>query len=328
MPQKFSSKIILFIVVLGLFFTSFKCYGEEKEPQTAFEKFNAIIKELDVVDKDIIKEQDKINKIIPELEEATLVYNIQMDISKKHIKYMYENTYSSFVLDALSTKDLGILNSRIQNFYTISRYDNTTIVELRRAKKKVENKKKEIEKLQKKLNKHKNELEELKIKAQEEIDKEVEEKRQEMAAMLNNYGVSNESAGDNTNTSYVSNSCLLYVPSETEIKFLAAILEAEAGPKSYIANLAVGTVICNRVNSPDFPNTIYDVITQPGQFSTINHATRILNDGVSKNSLKAAKACVEGQKVDSIANCLYFWSEWYAYSHGRSGVNIGGNVFF
>ena len=51
-----------------------------------------------------------------------------------------------------------------------------------------------------------------------------------------------------------------------DVTLLAAIIECEANGQSYDALLAVGAVIMNRVNSSSYPDTIYGVIHQKGQF--------------------------------------------------------------
>lgn len=57
--------------------------------------------------------------------------------------------------------------------------------------------------------------------------------------------------------------------SEEDIELLAHLLYAEAG-SSWISDetiFYVGSVVLNRVNSDLFPDTLYDVIYQPGQYA-------------------------------------------------------------
>ena len=56
-----------------------------------------------------------------------------------------------------------------------------------------------------------------------------------------------------------------------EMEELSILVEAEAGNQSFEGKCRVVDVVLNRVESPDFPNTIHDVIFQPGQFSVINN---------------------------------------------------------
>ena len=52
-----------------------------------------------------------------------------------------------------------------------------------------------------------------------------------------------------------------------ELELLAQLVEAEAGNQSFEGKCLVVDVILNRVESPDFPDTIEEVIFQDGQFS-------------------------------------------------------------
>lgn len=55
---------------------------------------------------------------------------------------------------------------------------------------------------------------------------------------------------------------------EEELELLACTIYCEAGSDSISdeTRLMVGQVVINRVNSPDYPDTIYDVLTQRGQY--------------------------------------------------------------
>ena len=81
--------------------------------------------------------------------------------------------------------------------------------------------------------------------------------------------------------------------SEEDLYILSHVICGEAG-STWISNeeqLLVANVVINRVNSPRFPNTIKDVVFQPGQYActwdgnyyrepdarTIENAKRILN---------------------------------------------------
>lgn len=53
-----------------------------------------------------------------------------------------------------------------------------------------------------------------------------------------------------------------------DLEMMAACVEAEAGNQSFDGKRMVADVILNRVEDPDWPNTIEGVITQKYQFST------------------------------------------------------------
>ena len=47
---------------------------------------------------------------------------------------------------------------------------------------------------------------------------------------------------------------------------LSHIIYNESGNQPMTGKIAVGNVLLNRVKHPSFPNTLYEVIYQPGQF--------------------------------------------------------------
>ena len=58
-----------------------------------------------------------------------------------------------------------------------------------------------------------------------------------------------------------------------DIKLLAAAMELENGCNSDLCLMLTGSVILNRMNSPEWPNTIYGVLHQKGQYAewTLRH---------------------------------------------------------
>lgn len=54
--------------------------------------------------------------------------------------------------------------------------------------------------------------------------------------------------------------------SASDLKLLAQFIKFETNDEETVSKLGVGMVILNRVNSPNFPNTISEVIYQPGYF--------------------------------------------------------------
>ena len=75
------------------------------------------------------------------------------------------------------------------------------------------------------------------------------------------------------------------------VDLLARIIYHESGNQPFRGQLAVGNVILNRVKSPSFPNTIYDVVYQPNQFPG---ATSKAPDA---EAVVAAKLCLDGAVV-------------------------------
>jgi N-acetylmuramoyl-L-alanine amidase len=114
-----------------------------------------------------------------------------------------------------------------------------------------------------------------------------------------------------------------------DINLLAHIINAEAGNQPYNGKLAVGTVIMNRVESTEFPDSIKDVIYQRGQFSPVSNGT--INNKPSKESIEAAKEIIlRGKRVFG-KDILFFYEpsiatdEWIRTR--KAVMKIGDHVF-
>lgn len=86
--------------------------------------------------------------------------------------------------------------------------------------------------------------------------------------------------------------------------WLSRVISAESRGEPLVGQVAVGNVALNRVASPDFPNTLYSVIFQPGQFEPVENGT--IYQEPYHLSVTAAKLCLEGAQV--IGDCLYFFA--------------------
>lgn len=100
---------------------------------------------------------------------------------------------------------------------------------------------------------------------------------------------------------------------EDDLLWLGRIIHAESQGEPMSGKIAVGNVILNRVNSKQFPNTIYDVIfdTFPSvQFQpTANGA---IYNNPSQDSVKAAKHALSGTNL--VGESLFFFNPKIATS--------------
>ena len=58
-----------------------------------------------------------------------------------------------------------------------------------------------------------------------------------------------------------------YSYTEEELDILSRLIYAEGGSESYDTQLKIGSVVLNRLDDPNFPNSIKEVIYEPNQFS-------------------------------------------------------------
>ena len=98
-----------------------------------------------------------------------------------------------------------------------------------------------------------------------------------------------------------------------DIMYLGKITHIESGYQHFKVKLGVAGTVINRVNSPEFPNTIKDVIfdTKYGVQFPPAHTDKI-NIIPSKESIIAAKCVLNG--VNIVGNSLYFIDTQYASS--------------
>jgi N-acetylmuramoyl-L-alanine amidase len=113
-----------------------------------------------------------------------------------------------------------------------------------------------------------------------------------------------------------------------EVYWLSRIIHAESGAEPFDGKIAVGNVVLNRVESKQYPNTIYGVIFDRRygtQFSPVSYGT--IYNTPSAESVIAAKICLEGYTLSE--DILFFMNprlsttNWiaenrpYAFTIGR-----------
>lgn len=98
------------------------------------------------------------------------------------------------------------------------------------------------------------------------------------------------------------------------VYWLSRIIEAEAGGEPFKGKVAVGEVILNRVESEEFPDTIWEVIfdKQFGiQFEPVANGS--IYNTPSKDSINAAKTALSGSNY--VGDSLYFLNPTIAESN-------------
>lgn len=106
-----------------------------------------------------------------------------------------------------------------------------------------------------------------------------------------------------------------------ELELLAQVVEAEAGNQDMTGKRLVVDVVLNRVDSPLFPDTITEVLEQPGQFSTMwNGAVEDAGWHMQEDDYTAVMMEVTGMRLDY--DIYFFTAGEYndsckpAYIHG------------
>ncbi len=112
---------------------------------------------------------------------------------------------------------------------------------------------------------------------------------------------------------------------EDDLYLLANLIYCEAGGEPYAGQLAVGSVVINRVLSSKYPDTVVGVIYQNKQFSPVASgrlALALSENRATPQCYQAAQEAMSG--VTNVGNCVYFRTP----IEGLTGINIGGHVFY
>jgi N-acetylmuramoyl-L-alanine amidase len=89
-------------------------------------------------------------------------------------------------------------------------------------------------------------------------------------------------------------------------QLIARAINGEARGEPYEGQVAVGAIILNRVESPDFPNTVAGVIYQPGAFTAVSDGQINVPIDPKSTVVKAARDALNGW--DPTGGCLYYWN--------------------
>lgn len=114
---------------------------------------------------------------------------------------------------------------------------------------------------------------------------------------------------------------------EANINLLARIISAEGRGESYVGQVAIGAVICNRIEHPSFPDTLQGVIYQNGEFTAITDGQ--FNEPVSESAYYAARDALAGW--DPTGGCAYYFNPKKTgdeYMHSKEVIKIIGDHYF
>ena len=119
------------------------------------------------------------------------------------------------------------------------------------------------------------------------------------------------------------------IPTATDanIYLLARIISAEGRGESYVGQVAIGAVICNRIEHPSFPDTLQGVIYQNGEFTAIVDGQ--FNEPIAESAYYAARDALSGW--DPTGGCVYYFNPKKTsdeYMHSKEVVKVIGDHYF
>lgn len=104
---------------------------------------------------------------------------------------------------------------------------------------------------------------------------------------------------------------------------LSSVIYHEARGEPLEGQIAVAHVVMNRVESPQFPDTVCEVVTQPNQFSWYPRLPMV------DHKADLAQEVLEGRTENPVEGSLYFHSLPYSPWHGLEFVTrVGGHSFY
>lgn len=107
---------------------------------------------------------------------------------------------------------------------------------------------------------------------------------------------------------------------------LANLIYCEAGGEPYAGQVAVGSVVVNRLLSSKFPNTLTGVVYSPRQFSPVSNgrlAIALAKNKATANCYKAADEAMSG--YTNVEQCLFFRTPIAGITPKYA---IGGHIFY
>ena len=112
-----------------------------------------------------------------------------------------------------------------------------------------------------------------------------------------------------------------YEISQEDMELIYRVVMSEAGGDGVLSQKGVATVILNRLFSPNFPDTIPEVID--GQFSTGDNGAP--TDEVKRSVLIAI--CDYGTRRQLVPYQCYYFRAWDYHSFGIPYCQLGNNYF-
>ncbi len=119
------------------------------------------------------------------------------------------------------------------------------------------------------------------------------------------------------------------IPEATDanVGLLARIISAEGRGESYIGQVAIGAVICNRIEHPSFPDTLAGVIYQSGAFTALIDGQ--FNEEITDSAYSAARDALSGW--DPSGGAIYYYNPDKTdneFIHSRPVIKVIGNHRF
>lgn len=317
------------------------------------------LSELEAMIADKEAEIEEANQMIEianqELEEAIAVKDAQYENMKLQIKFLYEESDNLYLEMLFSAGSYAELLNRSDYIEQLSAYEQKALQEYKDTQAQIEEITAELELEKAQLEIDKGELDNYKVRVVAEqsrvsglvsqannslaatsseisdaeaaaaaYEKQLKEQEENLAALRAKLAEEIRMAELAAQSSWRDISEVNFA--EGDRYLLANLIYCEAGAEPYSGQVAVGSVVINRVLSSVYPDTIVGVIYQSGQFSPVasGRLALALTEGRANASCyQAADEVMSG--TTNVGNCVYFRTPVEGVT---PKYTIGGHIFY
>ncbi len=325
--------------------------GEQKDLKRELKKLNAqltqVMENLEDLEQQISGKEQEIADTQAALEEARAREKWQYECMVERVRVLYEAKDESYLNSLLKENSLADILNAADYIERVAAYERRKMDEYTATRAYVEEQ-------EARLQSEMNELDALKVQAEAEKNKvsglisqtssaiadygdqiaDAEKKAEEVEAQIkkeeeNLEYLRKKLAEEIALSKAAANAAWRDISevnfAEGDRRLLANLIYCEAGGEPYEGQLAVGSVVINRVLSSKFPNSVLGVIYQKRQFSPVASGRLELALMADKATAKCYQAADEAMSgVTNVGNCVFFRTP----IPGLTGINIGGHVFY
>ena len=307
----------------------------------------AVVANLEELETNIRTKEQEILQTQTTLEAAKEKEKWQYDSMVAIVRCMYERPEDTYLTALLAAGSLSEMLNKADNIERVVAYEqkllqeykeNRLLIEEHEAR--LQTEKAELESLQAQAEEEKNKVTELidqtsrsitkygnQISAEEqkalEYEAEIKKKAEDLEYLRKK--LAQEIALSQAAANGVWRDISEVSFAEGDRKLLANLIYCEAGGEPYEGQIAVGSVVINRVLSSKFPDTVVGVIYQSRQFSPVASGRlglALASDMATERCYQAADAAMSG--INNVGSCVFFRTP----IEGLTGINIGGHVFY
>lgn len=306
-----------------------------------------VVANLEDLENQITAKEKEIADTQAELEQARAKEEWQYESMVVMVRCMYERQENSYLTTLLSAGSLSDLLNKADNIEKVVAYEqkmlkeykeNRILIETHEAR--LQTERLELENLQVQAEAEKNKVtglisqtstsitkyaSQISSEEQKALDYEAELKKKEEDLEYLKKKLAEEIALSQAAANGVWRDISEVHFAEGDRYLLANLIYCEAGAEPYEGQVAVGSVVINRVLSSEFPDTVVGVIYQNRQFSPVASGRlglALASNKATDRCYQAADAAMAG--MTNVGTCVFFRTP----IEGLSGINIGGHVFY